>query len=63
MKISKTNFSRLKTTDFNNLKFGTVFSDHMCICKYIDGKWGFRNKTLWSIRNVPRFSNSSLWTS
>ena len=40
MKISKTNFSRLKTTDFNNLKFGTVFSDHMCICKYTNGKWG-----------------------
>ena len=40
MKISKTNFSRLKTTDFNNLKFGTVFSDHMFICKYTNGKWG-----------------------
>ncbi len=40
MKISKTNFSRLKTTDFNNLKFGTVFSDHMCICKFTNGKWG-----------------------
>ena len=40
MKISKTNFSRLKTTDFSNLKFGTVFSDHMCICNYINGKWG-----------------------
>ena len=40
MKISKTNVSRLKTTDFNNLKFGTVFSDHMCICKYTNGIWG-----------------------
>ena len=40
MKISKTSNSRIQTTDFTNLKFGTVFSDHMLICKYTDGKWG-----------------------
>ena len=40
MKISKTSNSRIQTTDFTNLKFGTVFSDHMLICKYKDGKWG-----------------------
>ncbi|MAO71117.1 MAG: branched chain amino acid aminotransferase [Flavobacteriales bacterium] len=40
MKISKSSFSRLHSTNFTDLKFGTVFSDHMLICKYIDGKWG-----------------------
>jgi branched-chain amino acid aminotransferase len=40
MKISKARNSRIQTTDFTKLKFGTVFSDHMLICKYKDGKWG-----------------------
>lgn len=40
MKISRCSNSRIQTTDFTNLKFGTVFSDHMLICKYKEGKWG-----------------------
>ena len=40
MKITKTTNSRLNSTDFSNLPFGTVFSDHMFICNYKDGKWG-----------------------
>jgi branched-chain amino acid aminotransferase len=40
MKITKTSISRLKSTDFSNLPFGTVFSDHMLICNFKDGKWG-----------------------
>ena len=40
MKISKVSVSRLNSTNFTDLKFGTVFSDHMLICKYIDGEWG-----------------------
>ena len=32
--------SRLPTTDFNNLPFGKVFSDHMLVCKYKDNLWG-----------------------
>ena len=39
MQIIKTNRSRLKEVNFSNLPFGTVFSDHMFICKYKDGKW------------------------
>ena len=39
MQIIKTNKSRLKEVNFSNLPFGTVFSDHMFICKYKDGKW------------------------
>jgi branched-chain amino acid aminotransferase len=39
MKITKTSISRLKSTDFSNLPFGTVFSDHMLICNFKHGKW------------------------
>ncbi|MDP7568173.1 MAG: branched-chain amino acid aminotransferase [Flavobacteriales bacterium] len=40
MKITKTTNSRLNSTDFSNLPFGTVFSDHMLICNFKHGKWG-----------------------
>ena len=40
MKIKKANVSRLHTTDFSSLPFGTVFSDHMLVCDYKDGNWG-----------------------
>ena len=40
MKVTKTHKSRLKTTDFSNLPFGTVFSDHMLVCNYKSGAWG-----------------------
>jgi len=39
MRITKTSDSRLKKTDFSILPFGTVFSDHMLVCNYKDGKW------------------------
>lgn len=39
IKIQKTTQSKLDTTDFNNLKFGQVFSDHMFVMDYKDGKW------------------------
>ncbi len=39
MRIEKTTVSKLKNTDFNNLKFGEVFTDHMFVCDYEDGKW------------------------
>ncbi|MBT3612195.1 MAG: branched-chain amino acid aminotransferase [Flavobacteriales bacterium] len=39
MKVTKTSISKLNTTDFSNLPFGTVFSDHMLICNYKQGKW------------------------
>ena len=40
MKITKTSISKLKSIDFSNLPFGTVFSDHMLICNFKHGKWG-----------------------
>lgn len=37
--ITKTQNSRLATTDFSNLQFGNVFSDHMFYIDYQDHKW------------------------
>ena len=37
--IHKTPQSRIAEVDFNNLTFGTVFTDHMFECDYKDGKW------------------------
>jgi branched-chain amino acid aminotransferase len=31
--------SKIASVDFNNLPFGTVFSDHMLTCTFKDGKW------------------------
>lgn len=38
--ITQTDRSRLTEIDFNNLKFGREFSDHMFVAKYENGKWG-----------------------
>lgn len=39
IEITKAETSKLKDVDFDNLKFGSVFSDHMLECDYKDGKW------------------------
>lgn len=37
--ISKVNNSKIDTVDFENLTFGTIFTDHMLVCDYEDEKW------------------------
>ena len=39
MKIEKSSASNLDNVDFENLTFGSVFTDHMFVCKYKNGKW------------------------
>ena len=39
IKITKTSASRLQETDFNDLPFGKIFSDHMFIADYENGEW------------------------
>ena len=39
IKVSKISKSRLGEIDFNNVPFGTTFSDHMFVADYIDGQW------------------------
>lgn len=39
IQIEPTQHSRLGEMDFNNIKFGRQFSDHMLMADYADGKW------------------------
>ncbi|WP_027138850.1 branched-chain amino acid aminotransferase [Gaetbulibacter saemankumensis] len=39
IEIIKSESSKINDVDFENLKFGSVFSDHMLECNYKDGKW------------------------
>ncbi|MCB4798923.1 branched-chain amino acid aminotransferase [Neotamlana laminarinivorans] len=39
IEVIKTKNSKINEVDFNNLKFGSVFSDHMLECDFKDGKW------------------------
>ena len=39
IKITKTENSKLKDIDFNNIPFGKYTSDHMFIMDYADGQW------------------------
>ena len=39
LKIEKVKSSRIGQVDFDNLSFGTVFTDHMFVCNYVDGMW------------------------
>ena len=37
--IDKIHDSRIEEVDFDNIKFGRVYSDHMFIADYVDGAW------------------------
>jgi branched-chain amino acid aminotransferase len=39
IEVIKANHTKIHDIDFDNLKFGHVFSDHMLECDYKDGKW------------------------
>jgi len=39
MKIEKVNKSNISNIDFDNLNFGSVFTDHMFICSFKNGEW------------------------
>jgi branched-chain amino acid aminotransferase len=39
IEIRKVEQSRVSQVDWDNLGFGKVFSDHMCVVEYKDGKW------------------------
>lgn len=44
MNIQRIKNSKIDQVDFNNLSFGSIFSDHMFECDYIDGEW--KNPTI-----------------
>jgi branched-chain amino acid aminotransferase len=37
--IIKSETTKITPVDFENLQFGSVFTDHMFVCDYKDGKW------------------------
>jgi len=39
IEVTKVSISRINDVDFDNLSFGSVFSDHMLLCTYKDGAW------------------------
>ncbi|MCI2228947.1 branched-chain amino acid aminotransferase [Polaribacter sp. MSW13] len=39
IKIELTEHSKINSVDFDNLPFGSVFSDHMFVCDFKDGQW------------------------
>ncbi|MGB5418940.1 branched-chain amino acid aminotransferase [Algibacter sp.] len=39
IEVIKTKTSKINDVDFDNLKFGHVFSDHMLECNFKNGKW------------------------
>jgi branched-chain amino acid aminotransferase len=39
IKIEKINQSKLSQTDFSNLEFGAVYSDHMLVSEYVNNAW------------------------
>ena len=39
IKINKINKTRIDNVDFSTLTFGSVFTDHMLECDFINGEW------------------------
>ncbi len=39
IKIQSTENSKIANVDFNNLSFGSIFTDHMFVCDFEDGAW------------------------
>ena len=39
MKIERVSSSKIKDVDFENLRFGEIFTDHMYVCDYVNGAW------------------------
>lgn len=39
IKVTKVDRSKINAVDFDHLNFGEVFTDHMLVCDYKNGKW------------------------
>lgn len=37
--IEKATTSKISSVDFDNLPFGSIYTDHMLVCEYTDGQW------------------------
>src|SRR5690606_11129534 len=41
IRVEQTRQSRLPQVDFNNLKFGQIFSDHILVADFANGEWQY----------------------
>ncbi|HBK83776.1 MAG TPA: branched chain amino acid aminotransferase, partial [Flavobacterium sp.] len=39
IEIIKASTSKINSVDFENLTFGSTFTDHMLMCEFKDGQW------------------------
>ena len=39
IEVKRTETSKINQVDFDNLPFGSVFTDHMLVCDYKNGAW------------------------
>ena len=37
--VEKAKTSKIHEVDFDNLSFGSIYTDHMLVCDYVDGEW------------------------
>ncbi|WP_420319975.1 branched-chain amino acid aminotransferase [Flagellimonas sp.] len=37
--VEKAKSSKIHDVDFNNLSFGSIYTDHMLVCDYVNGQW------------------------
>lgn len=37
--VEKASTSKIASVDFDNLPFGSIYTDHMLVCEYADGHW------------------------
>ena len=39
IKVEKSKTSKINDVDFDNLSFGSVYTDHMLVCDFVNGSW------------------------
>ena len=59
IKITKTQSSNIDKVDFNNIPFGKIYSDHMFVVDYIDGKWD--NPEIKPLELMPTHPGNLAW--
>ena len=63
--VEKVKSSRIHEVDFDNLSFGNVFTDHMLVAEYKNGKWEHFDKNNKlpsnSIRMTHVSENGTVW--
>lgn len=59
IKVTKTKHSRLSEMDFSNIPFGKIFTDHMFVVDFIDGKW--QNAEIKPLDYIPTHPGNLAW--